>query len=105
MDRFIEKLAARIDGDPDINVTSLAVAAGLDKSTIRQMIANGRNPRIDTARKICAALGTTYERFMQEDRTPARAELLSLVDQLSDAEIDFLLDVARAQRERVRAED
>lgn len=104
MDSFIEKLIARIESDPDLNVTNLSVAAGLDKSTIRQMITFRRNPRIDTARKICGALGTTYEQFMSEGRSPARAELSTLVDQLSDAEIDFLLDVARAQRERLRGE-
>ena len=59
MATFAELLRARIESTPDLTEAGLAVKAGLDNATIRKIIAGNRNPRIDTIRKICAALGTT----------------------------------------------
>lgn len=98
MDSFVSILKARIEDDPDLSAAGLAKAAGLDNSTIRQMIARDRSPRIDTALKICRALGVTLEKFMAGGRDPVRAELHFLIDQLSNAEIDLLLNAARGLR-------
>lgn len=62
---FAERLIAVIDNDPDLNDAGLAKKAGLSDSVIRKMRkADTKSPRMDTARRICAALGTTLEDFM-----------------------------------------
>ena len=64
MKTFVEILAERIASDPNLTDSGLAGRAGLDNSTIRQMIKLNRSPRIDTALKIVHALGETLESFM-----------------------------------------
>ena len=76
------KLQAAIDADTDINVSNLAVKAGLSNSAIRQMLDKNRSPRISTMRKICHALGTTLEEFMSDARTEEELEIVRLVSQL-----------------------
>jgi plasmid maintenance system antidote protein VapI len=100
MKSFVEILRDRIASDPNLTDAGLAVKAGLDNSTIRQMIANNRSPRIDTAVKICAALGETVESFMAQSRDPAVSELLFHLEQLTPAERDLLLAAARGLRAR-----
>lgn len=87
MREFYEILADRIANDPDLTDAGLANAAGLDNSTIRQMIRHKRSPRINTAIKICKALGTTVEDFLSESHDPVRAELRLLLSQLEDHEL------------------
>ena len=82
---FVDILAARIESDPDLTVAGLAVKAGLDNSTIRQMIRHRRSPRIDTAVKICRALGETVESFLSKSRDPVMSEILFHLEQLSAA--------------------
>lgn len=80
---FAEKLRARIDADPDLTEAGLAVKAGLSNAAIRKLLAgNTQNPRMDTAMKICRALGTTVEEFMSEAETPEEHEIVRLVSQL-----------------------
>ena len=57
MTEFVDILLERLAENPDITESGLARKAGLDNSTIRQMIKFRRSPRIDTAVKICRALG------------------------------------------------
>lgn len=62
---FAQRLQAVIDADTDLTPAGLAKKAGLDNSAIRSLLSGkAKNPRIDTAMKICAALGTTLEDFM-----------------------------------------
>jgi transcriptional regulator with XRE-family HTH domain len=79
---FLIKLQAAIDADPDLNVSNLAVKAGLSNSAIRQMFDQNRSPRASTMRKICAALGTTLEEFMSNAQTEEELEIVRLVSQL-----------------------
>ncbi len=102
MTEFVDILIQRIEQDPTLTEAGLAKRAGLDNSTIRQMIKYRRNPRIDTAVKICRALGETVESFMAGGQDPAISELLFHLDQLTDAERAFLLGSAKgliAQRQ------
>lgn len=62
---FAERLKAVIDSDENLTEAGLATKAGLSNSVIRKLLkGNTQNPRVDTAVKICAALGTTLEDFM-----------------------------------------
>jgi transcriptional regulator with XRE-family HTH domain len=62
---FAERLRRIIDADPDLTVAGLAVRAGLDNSALRSLLSGkSKNPRLDTAMKVCAALGTTLEDFL-----------------------------------------
>lgn len=81
---FVLKLRAAIDADPELNVSNLAVKAGLSNSSIRLMFKQNRSPRVQTMRKICAALGTTLEEFMSEAETSEEKEIVRLVMQLPE---------------------
>lgn len=100
MKTFVEILRDRIANDPSLTEAGLAVKAGLDNSTIRQMIAQNRSPRIDTAVKICAALGESVESFMEQSRDPVVSEILFHLEQLTPEERDLLLAAARGLRAR-----
>lgn len=95
MTEFVDILIKRIESDPSLTEAGLARRAGLDNSTIRQMIKYRRSPRIDTAMKICAALGETVESFMSEARDPVRSELLLHLEALEPEERNLLLAAAR----------
>lgn len=91
-DPFLLRLKERIDNDPAITVAGLATKAGLDNSTIRNLFSRGyKSTRISTARKICTALGTTYEEFMGDAQTSEEIEIVQLVSQLSAKERELLL--------------
>lgn len=79
---FPQLLDERIKQDKDLNRTKLAKAAGLDKSTIRQMIEMNKSPRMETAEKICKALGTTVEEFMAQGSTEEEQRIAYLVSQI-----------------------
>jgi transcriptional regulator with XRE-family HTH domain len=80
---FPHRLKAYIEDNPDMTVAGVAQKAGLDKSTIRQMILKNRSPRMETAERICAALGTTVEEFMTEGQSEEVRNIARLVSQLS----------------------
>lgn len=62
-DAFIKGLRALFIDRPDLKPATVSSDAGLDKATIRKMLSTTgkRSPRLDTADKIAAALGTTRE--------------------------------------------
>lgn len=105
MTDFVDILIQRIAADPKLTEAGLAKSAGLDNSTIRQMIKNRRNPRIDTAIKICAALGETVESFMSQASDPVRSELLLHLQDLTPQERDLLLAAARGLAAQHHAAD
>ena len=96
---FAERLRQAIEEDPDLTPSGLAIRAGLDNSTVRQLLAGkSNNPRVDTAMKICAALGTTLEEFMGLERDPLQREIVYLYNQLSEPERRMLLGAAKGLR-------
>lgn len=105
MTEFVDILIQRINADPSITEAGLAKKAGLDNSTIRQMIKYHRSPRIDTAIKICQALGETVESFMSQARDPAVAEILFHLEQLTPKERALLLAAARGLRAQHQPEE
>lgn len=92
---FTERLKARIEADDDLTESSLAKKANLDDSTIRQMLKRGRSPRMETAEKICAALGTTVEEFMLDGPDEADRDIARLMSQLSVENRQKLLAYAK----------
>lgn len=106
---FAERLRWAIDNDPDLTEAGLAVKAGLANSTIRKLLAGTvQNPRVDTAIRICAALGTTVDQFMKPDLTPEEREIIRLTGLLPDHLRRQLLGYAQGLAEgadRARTED
>ena len=104
---FAERLQRVIDNDPNLTVAGLAVKAGLDNSALRSLLSGRvKNPRLDTAIKVCAALGTTLEDFMsgnfEAGRTPADTEaqrIRSLLSQLSPRERHLLITYGEGLRD------
>lgn len=88
---FAERLRRAIDSDPKLTEAGLATKAGLDNSALRSLLSGRvKNPRLDTAMKVCEALNTTLEDFMsgafEAGRLPADAEdqrIRHLVSQLT----------------------
>lgn len=104
-DAFIAKLKARIEADDRLTPSGLAKKAGIDNSTIRKLL-SGENtsPRVATAEKICAAMGTTLYDFMGDQPDPLRQEIADLYNQLEPAERRLLLAAARGMLARDREE-
>ena len=100
---FAQRLQAVIDADPKLTAAGLATQAGLNNSAIRYIL-NGRvqHPRLDTAEKICRALGTTYNDFMSDELTSEEAEILSLLSELPDDLRRQLLGYGQALRDAAR---
>lgn len=104
---FKHRLQEAIAAHPELSAAGLSMRAGLDKSTIRNLF-NGktRSVKLDTARKICAALGTTLQDFMQDDRpsrdqlTADEAEIVRLTNLLPDELRRQLLGYAQALADR-----
>lgn len=96
LDPFLIKLKERIDSDPELTVSGLAVKAGLNNAAIRQWLSGtNKSPTIASARKVCAALGTTLEEFMSEARSPEEQEIARLALQLPDHLLKELLGYGR----------
>ena len=104
---FSERLQRVIDNDPDLTTAGLAVKAGLDNSALRSLLSGRvKNPRLDTAIKVCEALGTTLEDFMsgayEAGQVPADAEaqrIRSLLSQLSPRERRLLITYGEGLRD------
>jgi transcriptional regulator with XRE-family HTH domain len=80
---FAERLRAAIKSDPNLSEAGLATRAGLSNSVVRKILAgHTNNPRVDTAMKICDALGTTIEEFMGTARSQEERDILRLIGQL-----------------------
>lgn len=95
---FLRKLREVIDNDPNLSEAGLATKAGLDNSSIRAMFKNAdkRSPRIETARRICAALGTTLEEFLSNAETSEEKEMMRLLMRLDEASRRELLGYGKA---------
>lgn len=104
---FAQRLQRVIDNDPNLTVAGLAVKAGLDNSALRSLLSGRvKNPRLDTAIKVCAALGTTLEDFMsgafEAGQVPADTEaqrIRSLLSQLSPRERRLLITYGEGLRD------
>ncbi|EEE36979.1 Helix-turn-helix domain protein [Rhodobacteraceae bacterium KLH11] len=104
---FAERLKAVIDEDPTLTEAGLATKAGLSNSVIRKLFkGNTQNPRVDTAIKICEALGTTLEDFMsgafQGEAVPADEEaqrIRTLMSQLTPEERVRLVTYGEGMRD------
>jgi transcriptional regulator with XRE-family HTH domain len=95
-DPFLIRLRRRIDDDPELTEAGLAKKAGLSDSAIRQYFSKpNRTPRVENARKICVALGTTLEEFMSEAQTPEEKEIVRLTIALPDHLRQQLLSYAK----------
>ncbi|MGX9855804.1 helix-turn-helix domain-containing protein [Limimaricola variabilis] len=104
---FAQRLQRVIDADPSLTVAGLAVKAGLDNSALRSLLSGrAKNPRLDTAMKVCAALGTTLEDFMSgayegapEAADQEAARIRTLLSQLSPDERRQLLSYGEGLRD------
>lgn len=96
MEPFLLRLKERIDSDPNLTAASLSVKAGMSNAAIRQWLSGkSKSPTLESARKVCAALGTTLEEFMSEARTPEEKEIVRLANQLPDHLLKELLGYGR----------
>lgn len=96
---FLRRLRDRIESDPKLTPTSLALMAGLDNSAIRSFLSGrAKSPKLSTVNRIMAALGTTYEEFMGNPKTPEERDILRLVAELPVTERLQLLGFAKALR-------
>lgn len=93
---FLIRLKQRIDSDPEITAASLSVKAGLSNAAIRHWLnGDSKSPTLESARKVCAALGTTLEEFMSEATNPVEREIARLALQLPDHLLKELLGYGR----------
>ena len=80
---FVTRLARYLDEHPEETPAGLAIRAGLDNSAIRSLLSGrAQGPRLETAMKICAAIGTTIEEFMGQPRSAEERDILRLLSQL-----------------------
>lgn len=80
---FLLRLKERIDSDPNLTAAALSVKAGMSNAAIRQWLSGkSKSPTIESARKVCAALGTTLEEFISEAQTEEEQEIVRLVMKL-----------------------
>lgn len=104
---FAQRLQAVFDRDQSLTEAGLAVRAGLSNSVVRKILkGTTQNPRVDTAIRICEALGTTLEDFMsgafegaavQADAEAQR--IRDLLSQLSPDERRLLLTYGEGLRD------
>jgi transcriptional regulator with XRE-family HTH domain len=82
---FLIRLKARIDSDPGLTAAGLSLKAGLSNAAIRQWFSRSTSsPTLESARKVCAALGTTLEEFMSDAQTEEERQIVRLIIQLPD---------------------
>lgn len=96
--RFLNRLEAAIEADDRINVSNLALKAGLGNSVIRLMLKNRSSPRMDTAEKICRALDTNLVTFLSNAQSEEEREIVHLLSQLDVASRRELLGYGRGLR-------
>jgi len=93
---FLIRLKERIETDPNITAASLSVKAGLSNAAIRHWLnGDSKSPTLESARKICAALGTTLEEFMSNSQTVEEQEIVRLFAQLPEPLKQQLLGYGR----------
>lgn len=104
---FAERLRAAIESDPTLTEAGLATKAELSNSVVRKILkGTTQNPRVDTAIKICRALGTSLEDFMsgsfqsaQVDADTEAKRIRSLLSELSPNERRLLLTYGEGLRD------
>lgn len=104
---FAQRLKAVIEKSETITEAGLATQAGLSNSVVRKIIkGTTQNPRVDTAIKICSALGTTLEDFMsgafEDGQVSSDQESLRirhLLSQLSPRERHLLITYGEGLRD------
>lgn len=98
---FLDRLQKVIESDPDLTTAGLAVKAGLNNAAIRQWFSReNASPTFASARKVCAALGTTLEVFMSNAQTEEEQEIVHLLSQLDVASRRELLGYGKALASR-----
>lgn len=95
---FLERLDFTIQNDREINVSNLAIKAGLGNSVIRLMLKNRSSPTLNTAEKICHALGTDLVTFLSDAKTEEEKEIVRLLAELDVASQRELLGYGRGLR-------
>ena len=94
---FADRLKAVIEADPDLTVTGLSVRSGLSDAAVRRILSGHvKNPRLDTAMKICRTLGTTIEDFMGDPVDPVERDIAALVSRLPEDARHRLLGFGQA---------
>ncbi|MGH1417192.1 MAG: helix-turn-helix domain-containing protein [Pelagimonas sp.] len=104
---FAQHLKSAIDRDPNLTEAGLATKAGLSNSVVRKLLkGTTQNPRVDTAIKLCEALGTTLEDFMsgafesgQDKLDTEEQRIRNLLSQLSIEERRLLLTYGEGLRD------
>ncbi len=104
---FAARLRATIESDPSIKPASLATKAGLSNSVVRKILTGDtQSPSLDTAMRLCRALGTTLEDFMSgayegaQTETDAEAQRIrALLSQLTLAERRLLVTYGEGLRD------
>ncbi|WP_320178104.1 helix-turn-helix transcriptional regulator [Roseovarius pacificus] len=104
---FAQRLKSVMENDPELTEAGLATKAGLSNSVVRKILkGTTQNPRVDTAIKLCAALGTTLEDFMSGAFEAGRVEadteaqhIRALLSQLSPRERRLLITYGEGLRD------
>jgi|TARA_R100000541_G_scaffold36671_1_gene44728 transcriptional regulator with XRE-family HTH domain len=104
---FAQRLKAAVENSETITEAGLATKAGLSNSVVRKILkGTTQNPRVDTAIKICSALGTTLEDFMsgafeagQVSSDKEAVRIRHLLSQLSARERHLLITYGEGLRD------
>jgi len=110
---FAQRLKIVLERDPSLTEAGLATNAGLSNSVVRKILkGTTQNPRVDTAVKICAALGTSLEDFMSDafesDLVAPDSEaqrIRVLLSQLSPRERHLLLTYGEGLRDAANSDE
>lgn len=86
MAEFHDKLEKYFADHPEWNPANLAIAAGMDNSSIRKMLLNRSNPRLDTIQKIALTLGEPIEYFTSGSSSAGLEEIQRLFALLTPEE-------------------
>lgn len=86
MSVVLDRIEKYLADHPELTAAGWSVAAGLDNSTVRHMLRYRRNPRIDTLKKLAAAVGEPVEYFTAEADSPDLSEIQRLFAQLTPEE-------------------
>jgi len=86
MSLVLDRIEKYLADHPDLSPASWSIAAGLDNSTVRHMLKYRRNPRIDTLKKLAAAVGEPVELFTSEAEPSSLSEIQRLFAQLTPEE-------------------
>jgi transcriptional regulator with XRE-family HTH domain len=90
------KIAAFLEANPDVSWAELDRRAGVAQSTTRAiMTARVKSPSLSMAERYAKGMGTTLSELMLPDESEQVREILNLAGQLSEAERQLIVDLAR----------